>query len=56
MGRKVHWPSFWRGFRDGFTLGPLHRFLCTHEWRPTRFQSLSGPTTYKCTKCGKATP
>lgn len=31
----------------------LRQVFCKHEWRMTMFQSLCGPTSYYCGKCGK---
>jgi hypothetical protein len=31
----------------------LRQFLCSHEWKATRFQALVPGLGQQCTKCGK---
>lgn len=37
--------SRWREF--------LRQLFCRHDWQASKFQSLAGGFSYRCTKCGK---
>ena len=57
--RKIHWPSFRKGFLDGLSGGPLWRFLfCAlfgHDWE-TLADTQDDVFTYygvQCRCCGK---